>query len=590
MANILETYELGNGFEASCVPILQNTAAFETLVSIGWPSVLYPVYSDHQVKDGRERLTDDGESLLQMLDDSNIFSGIQFAEWGYFFHNLSWNEGHFMAMYGDEYPNYSHLLQPVGYDGYDQQMFDKLSCYEAVKDYFTRRNKYQRGRNVSMTGHSNYEPYVPVWGGKIIGMELGENIAFTQTKVTMARGASRQWGIPWSMQILPWFGSSFTTVGSLYQRADGIWNGLDAGHSLSFYQRMWQYGWFAGAAYVSPENTIANSWFESYEPVILTPHAQKGQEFFRFIQDPEHDRGVPFTPIAIVIDFYAGYNGYMGKAWGTLPFTAGDWQIDDLFTDQIFPQSDHIKETPFPDNPEQSYLRPTPFGEVFDILLSNADAAVMQNYPVVILAGDIEFNDQFITELAKVLQNGTKVYINSNQELLLGEDYERLNGTGNLFVLSNWTNPSNGRIAAAPNSVLETLSELNLPVKVTGDSIQYLINRNSRGWVLALINNEGITKFPNQPAQVDSSKTAEVEIEPFITYENVQQWALGQPDQELETTGGLINVSVAPGEVIYIEFVTGEYIWPANPDTNRDGVVNFIDFAIIAENWLRNIP
>ena len=105
---------------------------------------------------------------------------------------------------------------------------------------------------LSVTGHSHYEAYAGEWGARCIGLEVGENIAFTQSKIAFARGASRRWLRPWSSQVSPWFAGSCTTRGPL--RLEGKYaRGLDAGHSLSFYVRLWLHSWFAGAAMVTPE-------------------------------------------------------------------------------------------------------------------------------------------------------------------------------------------------------------------------------------------------------------------------------------------------------------------------------------------------
>jgi len=47
-----------------------------------------------------------------------------------------------------------------------------------------------------------------------------------------------------------------------------------------------------------------------------------------------------------------------------------------------------------------------------------------------------------------------------------------------------------------------------LPVEVAGDSIQYQINRTTRGWVIELINNAGVAKQPDQPATTDPNAIA----------------------------------------------------------------------------------
>src|SRR4029078_5942226 len=124
---------------------------------------------------------------------------------------------------------------------------------------------------ISVTGHSHYEAYAAAWGARCIGLELGENIAFTQSKMAFARAASREWSKPWSVQVSPWFHGACTTSGQL-RGTGGDARGLDAGHSLRFYTRMWLHAWFVGSAMVTPENSIAIFFNKPESPWSLTAH------------------------------------------------------------------------------------------------------------------------------------------------------------------------------------------------------------------------------------------------------------------------------------------------------------------------------
>jgi len=173
--------------------------------------------------------------------------------------------------------------------------------------------------------------------------------AFTQSKFAFARGASRQWGVPWSVQMSPWWNGYETTFQT-----------LQYGHSLSLYTRMLMHGWFAGAAWLTPENSadiVFNNGLPNYG---INSWGVALNQLYAFIN--AHDCGIPYTPIAVVLDHYAGYNSYAHLAWGTLPFTTGDVEIDDLFVNQLFPNSDFIHYNPFPGDQELGYLRETPYG------------------------------------------------------------------------------------------------------------------------------------------------------------------------------------------------------------------------------------
>ena len=401
---VMKERGLGNGFDPGPAARAASRPLFEYLATIGWPIICYPGWSDMQVKDGRSRLNDEDEAALQTLDQAGVFSAIQLGEWGYYFHNLSSNEGWWHDVYGAEFDKYKQLKKPPGLKGYDHRPANRRECYEILKDYFLTRNGAMRGRTISVTGHSHYEAYVAEWGARVIGLELGENIAFTQSKIAFSRGASRQWQRPWTIQVSPWFSGACTTSGPLRTEGKNA-RGLDAGHSLSFYERMWLHGWFSGAAMVTPENSIAIFFESPRSPWKLTAHGEKAADVFAFMRS--HDRGVPYTPVAIVLDHLAGYNAYQGRPWGILEKTAGDQETYDLFQQQLFPGSDHIHIRPNPDNPEASYLRPTPFGEMFDVLLSSASAEVLHSYAAIVLVGDIDFSGEFVDQLSQAIDAGS---------------------------------------------------------------------------------------------------------------------------------------------------------------------------------------
>jgi len=537
---------LGNGFDPGPTTVAANGALYRYFAEIHWPVVGYPPYGgEFQVKHGRAQLTDADEAALQVMDDNNVFMAIQLGEWGYYFHNLSTNKQWHKNVFGDEFDTFKHFIKPAGLKGYDAKPKSRRECYDQVRDYFLTRHRAMRARTISITGHSHYEAYVGEWGSKVIGLELGENIGFTQSKIAFARGASRQWNTPFSIQVSPWFSGSCTTNGPL--RMEGKYaRGLDAGHSLSFYKRMWLHSWFAGAALVTPENSIA-LFFDKGDPMwTLTEHGRAAAEVFKTMQT--HDPGVPYTPVAIVLDHYAGYNAYQARPWGILENTPGDLETRDLFQEQLFPGSDHIHVPADPMNPEKSYLRATPYGEMFDVILSNASAPVLAAYPVLLLVGDHEFDAQFITHLFETLRAGTRVLVHERHVKALGEDFKRLRGTGQVEVLEAWRNPATNRPAALSNVRLAQLRDSWLPVRVQGDPVQYQINRTPSGWIIEIINNKGVIKTPTEPAIVEKNKIARVTLTPRF---HVTSASLLRSGKKLDLTPS-ISLSIPPGETRFI--------------------------------------
>lgn len=547
LVRVMREKNLGNGFDPGPGPFPNARPVFEYLSTIGWPVMCYSG-GEMQIKGGRCVLGLENAEALKPMVDAGVFCAVQLGEWGYYFHNLAPNEPWWREVYGKDFDTYKHLMKPPGLAGYDKRPTSKQECYDVVKDYFISRSKDLLGRVISVTGHSHYEAYAGEWGARCIGLEVGENIAFTQSKLAFARGASRRWQKPWSVQISPWLNGACTTSGPLRSEGGGA-RGLDAGHSLNFYERMWLHAWFAGASMVTPENSIAIFFDKPESPWNLTSHGTKAAEVFSFMRT--HDRGVPWMPIAIVLDHLAGYNGYMDKPWGILTPTSGDRESRDLFDHQLFPGSDHIHANPFPNNPELSYLRPTPFGEMFDVLLSNVSGETLGAYPIILLVGDIEFTPGFVAALERTLRHGSRVLMSARHKAALDTEFKQLARAGAVEVLQPWTNSVTQRSAAIANERLAQLAKQYLPVEVAGDPIQYQINRSARGWVIELINNSGVVKEKDKPAKIDPGAIASVQLRPANRYRQAIEWRT----KKVHIRSDSIELKLGPGATEFVEFI-----------------------------------
>ena len=95
------------------------------------------------------------------------------------------------------------------------------------------------------------------------------------------------------------------------------------------------------------------------------------------------------------------------------------------------------------------------------------------------------------------------------------------------------------------------------PVKVSGD-VEYLVNRNANGWVVTLLNNNGVFKPQQGLAQVD--RRAYINATISLRGQKIQKAVDWITDKELEvkTADGLgsISVSIAPGAVSIVELST----------------------------------
>lgn len=552
LVKVLRERHLASAFDPGPAASAGSRATMESLARLGWPVILYPPDGGRmQVQGSTSFLRREDEDAVRVLDQAGVFNAIQLGEWGYHFHRLRSDEGWWKAVLGKDYESQkSQFVKPSGNMGYDPKPTTRRECYDQLRDYFLWHRQAKGGRLISVTGHSHYEAYAAEWGTKVIGLEIGENIGFTQSKFAFARGASRQWNLPWTVQVSPWFGPAVTTRGKLDTSGE-IATGLDAGHSLSLYLRMWRHAWFAGAAMVTPENSFNSFFTTGKSPWDLTAHGIAAADAFRFMRS--HDRGNPYTPLLVVLDHLSGYNGYQGLTWGVLPRTAADQEIHDLLEVQLYHSPKRLPIPGNPDNPEARYLHPTRHGELGDVVLSTATGAFMSRYPAILLAGEIEFSPRLIQELTTVLESGSRLLVHPRHVTALGaEGWKRLESAGAVEVIEPWVNPDTGRAAAIPDTRLAKLAAELLPIEVGGDPIQYQINRTDSGWVIELINNDGVVKTGRTPARVYPEVVSHVVLKPRVPIRQAREWITGQ---QMPGTG-TFSITIPPGESRFIEMST----------------------------------
>lgn len=549
---VMKQKGLGGGFDPGPGAGAQSAKLLEAIAAAKWPVVCYPPDGGRmQVKGGTSVLDPAGEHALRVLDRAGQFGAIQLGEWGYHFHQLTSREDWWKAVLGDDYDDQiESFLVPREQRGYATMPTSRQACYEQLREYFYWHRQAKGGRVISVTGHSHYEAYAAEWGTSAIGLEVGENIRFTQSKFAFARGASRQWNIPWTVQVSPWFGPSVTTRGLLKKEGD-ITTGLDAGHSLSLYKRMWLHAWFAGAAMVTPENSISIFFEKAKSPWPLTAHGETATHINAFMQS--HDRGNPYTPLLVVLDHLAGYAPFHERTWGVLERTKGDWEIFDLLERQLYYSSNRFSYPDEASNPEADYLHPTPYGEISDVMLNTVNGATMSRYKCILLAGEMKISPFFLFELQKAAKAGSRILIHPRHASAIGEAaFKKLQTAGKVEVISPNIHPETQRPTAVPHSTLASISQELLPFEISGDTIQYQVNRNNKGWVIELINNDGVYKTGNQPAKVYKDAVAKVSIKARFEFQSAKEW-LTHASIKVEENKPIV-LHIPSGESRFVEF------------------------------------
>ncbi|MBN2153671.1 MAG: hypothetical protein JW839_19600 [Candidatus Lokiarchaeota archaeon] len=511
----------------------------------------------------------------------------EWGEWGYSFHHLTGGalDGAGVAHYG----------------GYPTAPASKREAYTYMRNYvvnFTEHLKNGTRPWISFNGHYPYHHYAAEFGFDAVGSEIGENIDSYQLMMAFNRGAARQYHLPWFVDFSAWMSGTITDYNVPPTWGDS--SGPTCGHSLSLFQRSYYMAYMAGTSRVIAEGGCANLFYRTPDPyglLPLTPLGEVGRDFAHFTAD-HPNRGIPYTPVGILIDDLHGSNGILSgppRAFNTLQYNKGDMMTFNLL-DTIFPS---CWDSPVD---EQWALANNEFGDMFDVLLQNASSDVLASYPVVFMSGEIVPRGNESERLVEYVENGGTLFVNSAyfpalNAALLARGHQAVlelpllqyvkvlpfgNSNGGNFVLFG---PDYDATRVRP--MLRELAGLVSPFVVTTDgllgngqsvygarsSIQHLVNRNCNGWVLTLINNDGITKEPREAPIIDASKAREVTIrlnDAFLgkalpagtTLQNVTDWTAG--DVVLWDSGGgagaaspVVELALGPGAVSILEFKFG---------------------------------
>ena len=302
---------------------------------------------------------------------------------------------------------------------------------------------------------------------------------------------------------------------------------------------------------VTPENSINIFLAQDKSPWSLTGHGKAATHIHAFMQS--HDRGNPYTPLLIVLDHLSGYAPFHERTWGVLERTEGDWEIFDLLEHQLYFSNTRFSYPDKATNPEADYLHPTPYGEISDVMLNTVTGATMSRYPCILLAGDMDLSPFFLFELGKAAKAGSRILLHPRHATAMGEtNLKKLQASGKVEVIKTEKHPTTQRSTAVSHSTLAGINRELFPFEISGNNIQYQVNRNKKGWVLELINNEGVYKTGDQPAIVYNEAESNVRINPRFDYQNVREWITDEPMTVKKEETFLLTIP--PGEIRFVEF------------------------------------
>jgi hypothetical protein len=456
------------------------------------------------------------------------------------------------------------------------------------------------------------------WGVKLLGMETAAVMPMTGMRIAFSRGAARQFGGEFLYYHAPNFGDTATTFTKVQNFAgpDFFYHsryGPTMGPSLSWYRKSYYLYYMAGVSAIYLEQG-GDQFFKpgpGDNPLQLNPLGRITDEFIRFVEK-NRDRGTPYTPIAFLLDPAHGFEmtDYPHWPFEVAQIDRGDRSLRELIGVAYYPGLVVEGEPAIADR--QPFVSSV-FGDVFDVLTASPRSAAMSpvsSYNAVVVGGRVEWSKEWVKQLGDYVRNGGTLILNSAQIkglpdqligvhltnstaeadnakcLSKGESVQDLSGqlfryeklelkgagtlvattTGDPLVTVNKVGKGSLIFVAVPDLLGEDERMVPFgahllthvfadatPVKVSGD-VEYLINRNASGWVVTLLNNNGVWKTQQGMAQVDRSAYVNVSIS--VKGERVQSATEWTEEKQLSISADQINVRIAPGGVAVVELNT----------------------------------
>ena len=390
--------------------------------------------------------------------------------------------------------------------------------------------------------------------------------------------------------------------------------GPTMGPSLSWYRKSYYLYYMAGTSAIYLEQGYDQFFKPGpgEHPFQLNPLGRITDEFVHFAEK-HPDRGTPYTPVAFLLDPAHGFEmtDYPHWPFEVSQIDRGDRALRELFGVAYYPGLVVEGEPAIADR--QPFVSGV-FGDIFDVLTAadvqgsrSKIESLLPAYRAVVAGGRVEWSTEWIKRLDAYVRNGGTLVLNAAQIknvpeqfsgvrlrnetgeahnarcLAPGEEpqdlkgqifrYEKLElkgatplittlGSGEPLVTVNKVGKGNVVFAAVPDllgederittfaaHMLAHVFADAVPVKVVGD-VEYLINRTANGWIVTMLNNNGVLKTQQGMAQVD--RTAYVNVTINLTGQQIQNATEWTSDTPLKVEGGNLNVQIAPGSLAIV--------------------------------------
>lgn len=417
-----------------------------------------------------------------------------------------------------------------------------------------------------MDSYTTMQHYVAENGWDLIGHEIGVGVGSFGMRLAFTRGAAKQfkqdmgngsvdsWWIDYSLWGADAGMVNYSELNpNMYNAAP--YSNPQSGQSVSACRRGYYMVYMSGAKWLINEAGGQASFTDNvnekgiYE---LSAHGEMNQEFYDFVQR-NSNRGTTYVPFGIIIDYEHGMPFADWKTpavFETFNLEAGDTMNINLMS-MLWPNGYPNKVVG-----EVGQQTATPWGDTFDVLLQNANSNTLDAYKALIFTGEIDFK---AGEQARYVD-----YVNNGGTLVLNKAFlADFAGTAIGSLTKGEHKVGNGRVIVYGEedynidelpAILDKLEKEYVPVKVSSENVQYIVNMTDDSVIVSVFNNNGIENYHNEPTRVDADAIMDVVVEytGIGTVSQVNDWISGEI---IEGASATQTLTIGPGDLAIIEFV-----------------------------------
>ena len=272
---------------------------------------------------------------------------------------------------------------------------DRLGQCRQAYDYFCKIGD-ELGNRLNALMVYWYWPYLLKEGSVVLaGAETQNKVTSSSIHYAFLRGAGKQYGVHW-------FGNAamFNTWHHKACQEQTENSGPTKGNSLSLLQRLMFNRYLYNSVILDFEGALfEHAWWSANGDGPLSPLGLIQQDAVKFVS-AHPQPGVMHAPVALLLDHFAGWmpartwtTAY--QVWGYLPYDPGDYLTHTVLA-MLYPGYEDCGWY----HDERGTICNTPYGDMADVLHSDAAAWVLRQYGVIVAAGnlftaDAELRDKF---------------------------------------------------------------------------------------------------------------------------------------------------------------------------------------------------